>query len=104
MQYVEIDSYLKDFTVSNQNEYLSNLTESEKVLTTYYKRVVEGGKGSRAIIIFFPHNIQNFINQLLEIRNEISVISIKNKYLFTYPDVNDQCVKRSCSKRIFQSS
>ncbi|KAJ8933558.1 hypothetical protein NQ314_013932, partial [Rhamnusium bicolor] len=44
VQYVETNSYLGNFTVNNQTEFLEKLTESEKVLTSSYKRVVAGGK------------------------------------------------------------
>ncbi|KAF2891051.1 hypothetical protein ILUMI_15122, partial [Ignelater luminosus] len=73
VQYVENESYLRDFSASNQTEFLELLTESERTLTSSYKRVVAGGKGSRAIVILFPPNVQEYINLLLEIRNKTGI-------------------------------
>jgi hypothetical protein len=40
---------------------MNALTESEKVLAKHYKRVVTGGKGSRAVVILFPQSVQNYL-------------------------------------------
>ncbi|KAI4464786.1 hypothetical protein MML48_3g00014709 [Holotrichia oblita] len=78
VQYVHVESYLKNFETMDQEEFSSVLTESEKVLTSTYKRVVAGGKGSRAITILFPKNLQKYIDLLLEIRRESDMVPNTN--------------------------
>ncbi|CAH1379249.1 unnamed protein product [Tenebrio molitor] len=58
VQYTLLQTYLQNFSSINQEECMNALTESEKVLTKHYKRVVTGGKG----------------------------IPDSNGYLFAYPD------------------
>jgi hypothetical protein len=65
---------------------MNALTESEKVLIKHYKRVVTGGRGSRAVVILFPQSIQNYINRIIEIRNSTQIVPDNNGYLFAYPD------------------
>ncbi|XP_072393722.1 uncharacterized protein [Diabrotica undecimpunctata] len=93
VQYVTIDSYLKNFACVDQTEYLEQLTESEKLLSNTYKRVVAGGKGSRPIIILFPKNVQAYIDLTLQIRNETNMLSKENQYLFSYPSSKSQWVR-----------
>ncbi|KAF5277680.1 hypothetical protein FQA39_LY18437 [Lamprigera yunnana] len=104
VQYVETETYLKNFYASNQTEFIEQLTESEKALTTKYKRVVAGGKGSRAIVILFPPNVQNYINLLLQIRQESEIVPLQNKYLFAYPGVTDQWVRGDIVLKKFANS
>ncbi|KAF5271122.1 hypothetical protein FQR65_LT17728 [Abscondita terminalis] len=70
VQYTKLETYLKNFSTINQDECLNTLTDAEKLLTKHYKRIVTGGKGSRAIVILFPQNLQNFET---------------NPYLFAFP-------------------
>ncbi|CAH1379170.1 unnamed protein product [Tenebrio molitor] len=65
---------------------MNALTQSEKVLIKHYKRVVTGGKGSRAVVILFPQSIQNYINRIIEIRNSTQIVPDNNGDLFAYPD------------------
>jgi hypothetical protein len=65
---------------------MNALTESEKVLAKHYKRVVTGGKGSRAVVILFPQSVQNYINRIIKIRNITQIVPDNNGYLFAYPD------------------
>ncbi|KAF5288500.1 hypothetical protein FQA39_LY15429 [Lamprigera yunnana] len=104
VQYVETETYLKNFNASNQTEFIEQLTESEKALTTKYKRVVAGGKGSRAIVILFPPNVQNYINLLLQIRQETEIVPLQNKYLLAYPGVTDQWVRGDIVLKKFANS
>ncbi|KAF5294654.1 hypothetical protein FQA39_LY02786 [Lamprigera yunnana] len=101
---VETETYLKNFNASNQTEFIEQLTESKKALTTKYKRVVAGGKGSRAIVILFPPNVQNYINLLLQIRQESEIVPLQNKYLFAYPGVTDQWVRGDIVLKKFANS
>ncbi|KAF5279660.1 hypothetical protein FQR65_LT15317 [Abscondita terminalis] len=101
VQYVTIESYLKEYSNSDQIEYLEQLTESEKVLTKTYKRIVAGGKGSRAIVILFPQNIQKYIALLLRVRKETKIVPQENTYLFAYPNVKSQWIRADVVLRKF---
>jgi hypothetical protein len=50
VQYLKITDYKEDRR-SDYTDFENALTEAEKVLTTQYKRVVNSGKGSRAVVI-----------------------------------------------------
>lgn len=67
----------------NQIECDNALSESEKILTKYYKRIVTGGKGSRSIAILFPLKLQTYIDFFLTIRPQL--VSKENQYLFGCP-------------------
>lgn len=88
VQYTMMDTYYKDFTSINQEECFQALTDSEKELTKFYKRVVTGGKGSRQIVILFPRNLQDLINVMLAVRNKTTLVPDTNKYLFAPPGSN----------------
>ncbi|XP_026685189.1 uncharacterized protein LOC113470725 [Diaphorina citri] len=70
VQYLPMETYKgTSRDQSTLREMIEKMSESEKVLTQTYKHVVAGGKGSRAIEIFFPPAIQSYIETLLEARN-----------------------------------
>ncbi|KAJ8962448.1 hypothetical protein NQ314_005744 [Rhamnusium bicolor] len=54
-----------------------------KVLATKYRRVLNSGKGSRAVVIHFPEVIEIYTKLLLEHRNKF--IEENNDYLFAIP-------------------
>ncbi|KAI4455567.1 hypothetical protein MML48_9g00005867 [Holotrichia oblita] len=81
-------TYQQNSSSTNQEECMNALTESEKFLTRYYKRLVTGGKGSRPVVILFPGNIQQYINKIIEIRKSTNLVPSDNPYLFGYPDTN----------------
>lgn len=82
VQYLKIHNYLND-RKSNITDFENVLTETEKLLTKKYKRVVNGGKGSRPIVILVPELLQHFIKILLDYRNKY--IPTANDYLFAIP-------------------
>ncbi|XP_043480488.1 uncharacterized protein LOC122510122 isoform X2 [Leptopilina heterotoma] len=82
VQYLKIQDYEKE-TISNFSDFKSALSESENILTTKYKRVVNSGKGSRAVVILVPELLQKFMKILLEERKKY--ISIENEYVFALP-------------------
>ncbi|KAK4880746.1 hypothetical protein RN001_008892 [Aquatica leii] len=104
VQYVYVDSYLKDFESFDQTEFLDALTDSEKVLTANYKKVVAGGKGSRAIVILFPKNVQTYINLLLNIRSNSDIVPKVNPYLFACPGVEKQWIRADVIIRKFANA
>jgi hypothetical protein len=85
VQYLDIESYERSYQVENQTEYMNQLSKSEQLLCKSYKRVVGGGKGSRAVVILFPPKLQKQIELLLECRTSIGVLK-SNQYLFAYPN------------------
>ncbi|KAK5648222.1 hypothetical protein RI129_003114 [Pyrocoelia pectoralis] len=82
VQYLKIKDYQND-QKSNAKDFENALTNTEKILTTKYKRVVNSGKGSRAVVILVPKALQNFIDLLLEHREKY--ISGDNEYVFATP-------------------
>ncbi|XP_044765585.1 uncharacterized protein LOC123321865 [Coccinella septempunctata] len=79
VQYTKVDTYNKDF---EYNDCLDILTESEKEMTKFFKRIVTIGKGSRAVPLLFPKKIQYYIDILLQVRKETTIVPKENPYLF----------------------
>lgn len=65
VQFLKVEDYKKE-KKSDFTDFETALTDVEKILTRKYKRVLNGGKGSRAVVILIPEVIQNFINTLLQ--------------------------------------
>ncbi|CAH0556875.1 unnamed protein product [Brassicogethes aeneus] len=82
VQFLKIKDYLLD-KKTDFTDFETVLTEGERVLTNNYKRIVNGGKGSRAVVILVPKLLQNFITILLEHRSKY--ISSDNEYVFAMP-------------------
>lgn len=82
VQYLKIKDYNSD-KKNNFQDFENSITKSEKVLTSQYKRVVNGGKGSRAVVILFPPLLQKFVTILLDHRQKY--IPKDNKYVFASP-------------------
>lgn len=83
VQYLTVKTYNSDMVDNQQEEFLNSLTESEKILTKTFKRVVTGGKGSKPVAILFPKSIQKYIEILLSIRDKC--VPNTNTYLFANP-------------------
>ncbi|KAJ8929701.1 hypothetical protein NQ314_017595 [Rhamnusium bicolor] len=82
VQYLKISDYKNDQR-SNYTDFENVLSSTEKVLATKYRRVLNSGKGSRAVVILFPEVIEIYIKLLLEHRNKF--IEEDNDYLFAIP-------------------
>lgn len=82
VQYLKINDYMRQ-NKSNVKDFESVLTESEKILTTKYRRIVNSGKGSRQVVILLPEMLEKFINTLLEHRKKY--FSQENEYVFAMP-------------------
>ncbi|KAI4468094.1 hypothetical protein MML48_2g00016495 [Holotrichia oblita] len=82
VQFLKLKDYERD-KKTDFTDFECILTNSEKMLTKKYKRVVNGGKGSRAVVILAPENIQGFITVLLENRGKY--IASDNEYIFAIP-------------------
>ncbi|RZC38003.1 hypothetical protein BDFB_013121, partial [Asbolus verrucosus] len=83
VQFLKIEDYLND-TRTNFKDFENVLTQAEKILTSKYKRILNGGKGSRAIVILVPELLQNFLNIILKYRPKY-IHSSDNDYIFSIP-------------------
>lgn len=83
VQYLKVDDYKSERKTDFQ-DFEATLSESEKLLTKQYKRVINGGKGSRAVVILVPPLLQNFMDLLL--LNRQKYISSENRYVFALPN------------------
>ncbi|KAJ8949759.1 hypothetical protein NQ318_018233 [Aromia moschata] len=59
--FLKLSEYQRD-TNHTFTDFDSVLTNTEKILTEKYKRVLTSGKGSRAVVILIPKVIQDFID------------------------------------------
>lgn len=67
----------------------SSLSENEKFLTRHYLRIVATGKGSRAVAILIPKNLQKYFSMVDDIKHKTAAwFSAQNTYFFTYPHSN----------------
>lgn len=60
VQYMKISDYKNDQR-SNFQDFEDALSATEKVLATRYRRVLNSGKGSRAVVVLIPENIDKYI-------------------------------------------
>ncbi|XP_045468274.1 uncharacterized protein LOC123676438 isoform X3 [Harmonia axyridis] len=79
VQYTKIETYTKNH---GNNDCLDILSESEKQITKFFKRIVTIGKGSRAVPLLFPKKIQEYIEILLSVRKQSTLVPQENPYLF----------------------
>nr|CAI5840136.1 unnamed protein product [Callosobruchus analis] len=78
---------IHDYEVDRKNEsvdFENLLTDTEKVLTKKYRRVVNSGKGSREVVILVPEVLQDYIAVLL--KNRDKYIPQDNEYVFATPN------------------
>lgn len=108
MQYLKIKDYKNDMR-SNYKDFENALTNTEKILTNKYKRVINGGKGSRAVVILIPKLIQDLINFLLEQRPKY-ITDTSNEYVFATPNSKikwgkgDVAIRSLCKKLKIENS
>lgn len=82
VQYLKIVDYESERKTSFP-DFESTLSEGEKILTKKYRRIINGGKGSRAVVILVPELLQRFIKVLL--KNRHKYIAPDNQYVFAIP-------------------
>lgn len=85
VQYLTIDNYNKDYNTINPEIFTEALTDVEKMICKNHKRILTGGKGSKAVPILFSKEMQNHIGCLLKVRQETDIVPKSNKYLFANP-------------------
>ncbi|CAH0561692.1 unnamed protein product [Brassicogethes aeneus] len=88
IQYLKLDRYSQTVPQNQQEEFLSSLSETEKMFSKTFKRIVTEGKGSKPIAILFPTYIQKFIEVLLSVRNQC--VDDSNEYLFANPNTKNK--------------
>jgi hypothetical protein len=82
VQYMKISDYKND-QKSNFKDFEDALSATEKVLATRYRRVLNSGKGSRAVVVLIPEDIDEFIQVILKHRHKY--FCEENDYLFSIP-------------------
>lgn len=82
VQYMKISDY-KNEQKSNFKDFLETLSATEKVLAMRYRRVLNSGKGSQAVVVLIPEDIDAFIQVFLEHR--CKYLCKDNDYLFSIP-------------------
>ncbi|XP_025830428.1 uncharacterized protein LOC112904510 [Agrilus planipennis] len=82
VQYMKISDY-KNEKKSKFNDFEDALSATEKILATQYRRVLNSGKGSRAVVVLIPQDLDEFIQVLLRHRHKY--ICEDNDYLFSIP-------------------
>lgn len=96
MQFLKVDDY-NDEERNNCSDFERTLSETEKMLTKQYRRIVNGGKGSRPVVILIPEIIQEFIKILIQ--NRKKYIPVENEYLFAVPGSSIKWGKGDVAKR-----
>ncbi|CAG9827018.1 unnamed protein product [Diabrotica balteata] len=101
VQYLSIESYERNVSSAIQEESQKALSEFEKTMCSYFKRVVVSGKGSKPVPILLTKQMQTFIDLLLKIRRTTEIIPKTNKYVFAYPGSNDRWISAAPLLRKF---
>lgn len=104
VQYIKVNEYTQSEFGRNQEECLNVLSESEKMLSVHFKRIITIGKGSKSIPILFPKNIQLYIEQLLSSRNINELIPKKNPFLFALIRSKDKWIDGSSVLRQYAAN
>lgn len=103
VQYIKTKSYIENTCSPNQEEILQALTDSEKLLTQHFKRIITIGKGSKSIPILFPKNVQTYIEALLSFRKKNMLVPEENPFLFAAIETKEKWVNGSTVLRKYAS-
>ncbi|KAG5863590.1 hypothetical protein JTB14_029202 [Gonioctena quinquepunctata] len=95
VQYIKLDSYIDSSTTRDQEECINVLTESEKLLSAHFERIVSIGKGSKSIPILFPNNVQAYIEVLSSSREKNQLVPKENPFFFALIGSKDKWVDGS---------
>lgn len=82
VQFLKINDYNREEKISFV-DFENALSETEKLLTKKYRRVVNGGKGSKAVVILVPEIIQQYVSILIQ--NREKYLPQDNDYVFAVP-------------------
>lgn len=92
VQYLTIETYRRDFSALNLEEFQRTLTKHELELSTKFKRIVTGGKGSRPVPILFPKRLENYVDCILKVRDHTEIVPKTNPYVFALPNCKDHWI------------
>lgn len=104
VQYMKLKEYNAVSTNNDQQECLSVLTESEKQLSKYFKRIITLGKGNKSVAVLFSKDLQRLIDKLLEVRNTTEFVPNNNPYLFALVGSSVKWVDGSFALRKYASA
>ncbi|XP_060533817.1 uncharacterized protein LOC132706479 [Cylas formicarius] len=82
VQFLKIEDYRR-VRSTECKDFETTLSDTEKLLTKKYKRLLSSGKGSRAIFILLPKILEDFIETMLSNRNKY--ISEEKIFVFAVP-------------------
>nr|CAI5858179.1 unnamed protein product [Callosobruchus analis] len=85
VQFLDINTYERDSSILNQEEFDRCLTQFEKNMCSFFKRVVVFGKGSKPVPLLFTKQMQMYIPLLLDVRKETNIVPKENRYIFANP-------------------
>nr|CAI5849527.1 unnamed protein product [Callosobruchus analis] len=85
VQFLDINTYERDSSILNQEEFDRCLTQFEKNMCSFFKRVVVFGKGSKPVPLLFTKQMQMYISLLLDVRKETNIVPKENRYIFANP-------------------
>lgn len=101
IQFLDIQTYERSSLNINQEECFSSLSDLEKSMSKFFKRVVVLGKGSKPVPILFTKQMQTYIEMLLKIRKEHNIVPKTNKYIFALPESPNRWIPASVVLRKF---
>lgn len=87
LEYKACKNQIENVAIVYQSELADSLTESEKILTKTYKRIISIGKGSRPVTILIPIKLQKYYLLISKYREQ-PWFPRENVYFFTYPHSN----------------
>lgn len=90
IQFIELNDVTQPDKIQQKDEILEALTETERILTKFYKKIHTIGKGSKELLVLIPRDVQNFIDTIVAER--IKYVDLSNKYFFTNPNSTDEWI------------
>lgn len=79
---IKLESYCHPNLTPSHKECLNALSESEKILSAYFKLIKTVGKRGKLIPIFFTKDVQTYIDNLVTVRKTNKLIPEENPFLF----------------------
>ncbi|KAF5308127.1 hypothetical protein FQR65_LT18259 [Abscondita terminalis] len=90
IQYIETGDVSESCCIEQTNEIFHSLSETEKMLAKFYKKIHTIGKGSKEILVLVPRDVQEFVDILLTERHKY--VNSKIKYFFSIPGSTDEWI------------
>ncbi|KAK4884579.1 hypothetical protein RN001_000850 [Aquatica leii] len=90
IQYIQTADVTESCGIEQEDEIFHSLSETEKVLAKFYKKIHTIGKGSKEILVLVPRDVQEFVNTLLTQRHKY--VESENKFFFCIPYSSDEWI------------